>query len=118
LGVARGHPAGGLGHQCAVAVVGVGRAAARGGAAERIVRVRCGAVVEQVAGIVVAKAGGGDLVACVVDGDRRRPAVDRDGCAIAGQIVGVGIQATAVRPRRSSAALAVYQGVGFDTALH
>ena len=83
LGIVRGHAASSLRHQRAVAVGGVGRGAARGGAVQRIVAVRRRTVAGQVAGRVVGIAGVGDLVGGVV------------GCptigAVAGIVIAVGV---------------------------
>jgi len=64
---ARGDATDELRHERAVAVVGVGRAAARGGTVERVVGIGRHAVVGQVAGVVVGKAGVADLVGRVMD---------------------------------------------------
>ena len=90
LRVARGDASRELGDQRAVAVVAVGRAAARGRAVQGIVGGGRRAVVGQVAGQVVAIPRIRDLVREVVRG-RGGAAVDRDRGAVAGQVVAVRI---------------------------
>ena len=67
--------------QRAVAVVGVGRRAARSRAVERVVGVR-GAVVGQVAGIVVGETCVGDLIGDIVGGGGGRATVELHGGAV------------------------------------
>ena len=93
LGVAGGHAAGGLRDQRAVAGVGVGRCAARGGAVQRVVGGGRRAVTQQVAGRVVHNADVRDLIGSVVGCHRWRAAVELHRRAVAGQVVGVGVHA-------------------------
>src|SRR6185312_5172013 len=98
LRIVRGHAVRGLRHQGAVAVVGVGVGLGAGGGLRQIVggviAIAGGAVVGQIAGIIIGPAH--HLVRRVVGVGEDRGAVHRDPGPVPGQVVAVGKAA----PRR------------------